>query len=127
MDTGQVRLDTAVVLALAWSGGYLLSTHCYLHTVCCRCLLAASWWWWSSVLPRAWWWPPGAGTRRIRSADIDIITWISSPGYLHLVSPVQGSGGGPLELAGELQVTSRHTELVAVARCGNLAKLRLPV
>ena len=40
---------------------------------------------------------------------------------------MQGSGGGPLELAGELQVTSRHTELVAVARCGNLAKLRLPV
>ena len=57
----------------------LLSTH-----VCCRCLPAASWWWWSSVLPRAWWWPPGAATRRHRSADIDILTWISSPGYLHL-------------------------------------------
>ena len=95
-----------------------------LSIVYCRCLPAASWWWWSSVLPRAWWWPPGAGTRRIRSADIGIITWTSSP---CLVSPVQGSGCGPLELAGELQVTSRHTELVAVARCGNLAKLRLPV
>ena len=58
---------------------------------------------------------------------LDICTWISSPGYLHLVSPVQESGCGPLELEGELAVTSDHTELVAVARCGNLAKLRLPV
>ena len=56
-----------------------------------------------------------------------LITWIFSPGYLHLVSPVQESGCGPLELEGELAVTSDHTELVAVARCGNLAKLRLPV
>ena len=52
---------------------------------------------------------------------------ISSPVYLHLVSPVQESGCGPLELEGELAVTSDHTELVAVARCGNIAKLRLPV
>ena len=40
---------------------------------------------------------------------------------------MQESGCGPLELEGELAVTSDHTELVAVARCGNLAKLRLPV
>ena len=71
--------------------------------------------------------------RRHRSANIDLITWYPHldnshpPGYPHLVSPVQGSGVGPLELEAELAVTRDHTELVAVARCGNLAKLRLPV
>ena len=85
MDTGQVRLDTAVVLALAWSGGYLLSTHCLLQvSPCCQLVvveLRAA----KGLVVAAWCWDKEAQVCRYRHNNLDILTWVSSPGYPHLV------------------------------------------
>ena len=139
-----MRLGTAVILLTVLTDYCsLLSTHCLLQvSPCCQLVvveLRAA----KGLVVAAWCWDKEAQVCRYRHLHLDILTWISylpgyphldictwisTPGYyLHPVSPVQESGCGPLELEGELAVTSDHTELVAVARCGNIAKLRLPV
>ena len=77
MDTGQVRLDTAVVLVRGFSLLLQVSPCCQLVVVELRAA--------KGLVVAAWCWDKEDQVCRYRHNNLDILTWISSPGYLHLV------------------------------------------